>query len=179
MSYDLKSFSSFVGSLLLKQCGCLSPYNIQSEALSIKLSPLHGNWTLSLALLYFVAGLLSIKKCTLSSCTFHFFKPVFVISWSSLWQTNFIPSTVRPVSFAVAVNFRLSHRFQFGFARVAFPFYYSSSLQLFGLFFIHSNTVKSCFQAYVLSSPKILYFSSKKKEAVMPFQVWFRDHKLL
>ena len=27
-----------------------------------------------------------------------------------------------------------SHRFQFGFARIAFPFYYSSSLQLFGLF---------------------------------------------
>ena len=68
-------------------------------------------------------------------------------------------------------NFRPSHRFQFGFARVAFPFYYSSSLQLFGLFFIHSNTVKSCFQAYVLSSQKRLYFFSKKIEAVIPFQV--------
>ena len=51
--------------------------------------------------------------------------------------------------------------FQFGFARVPFPFYYSSSLQLFGLFFIHSNTVKSCF--HVVSSPKILYFFSKIK----------------
>ena len=70
------------------------------------------------------------------------------------------------------VNVRPSHRFQFGFACVAFPFYYSSSLQLFSLFFIHSNTVKSCFQAYVLSSTKIFdYFSNKK--AVMLFQVDF------
>ena len=51
-----------------------------------------------------------------------------------------------------------SHRFQFGFACAAFPFYFSSSLQLFGSFFIHNNTVKSCFQGNVLSSPKILYF---------------------
>ena len=110
----------------------------------------------------FCCCLLSIIKCTLSSCTFHFFKPVFVIPWSTLWQTNFIPSTVRPVSFAVAVNFRPSHSFnQFGFALDAFPFYYSSSLQLFGLFFIHSNAVNSCF--HVVSSPKILYFFLKKK----------------
>ena len=52
----------------------------------------------------------------------------------------------------------------------------SFSLVLFGfssairLVLIHSNTVKSCFQAYVFSSQKILYFFSKKK-AVMPFQV--------
>ena len=39
----------------------------------------------------------------------------------------------------------------------------------------HSNTVKSCFQAYVLSSTKILYFFSKIK-TVMPFQVWFRNY---
>ena len=56
-----------------------------------------------------------------------------------------------------------SHRFQFGFACADFPFYFSSSLQLFGLFFIHSNTVKSCFQGYVLSSPKILYFFLGKR----------------
>ena len=56
-----------------------------------------------------------------------------------------------------------SHRFQFGFACAAFPFYFSSSLELFGLFFIHNNTVKSCFQGYVLSSPKILYFFLEKK----------------
>ena len=52
-------------------------------------------------------------------------------------------------------------KFQFCFALVAFLFYYSSSLQLFGLFFIHSNTVKSCY--HVVSSQKILYFFSKKK----------------
>ena len=109
--------------------------------------------------------LASIIKCTLSSRTFHFFEPVFVISWSSPSQTNFIPSTcfICHRSHPRVVNFRYSHRFQFGFARVAFPFYYSSSLQLFGLFFIHSNTVKSSFQAYVFSSPKILYFFSKKR----------------
>ena len=56
-----------------------------------------------------------------------------------------------------------SHRFQFGFACAALPFYFSSSLQLFGLFFIHNNTVKSCFQGYVVSSPKILYFFLEKK----------------
>ena len=82
---------------------------------------------------------------------------------------------IRRCSHPHVVNFRPSHRSQFGFSRVAFPFYYSSSLQLLGLFFIHSNTEKSCFQAYILSSPKILYFFTKKK-AVMPFQVWFRNH---
>ena len=39
-------------------------------------------------------------------------------------------------------------------------FFFSSAIRLV---FIHSNTVKSCFQAYVLSSPKILYFFSEKK----------------
>ena len=68
-------------------------------------------------------------------------------------------------------NFRPSLRSQFGFALAAFPFYSSSFLQLFGLFFIHSNTVKSCFQAYVLFSQNRLYFFSKKIEAVIPFQV--------
>ena len=102
-------------------------------------------------------------KCTLSSITFHLFKPLFVIPWSSLWQTNFIPSTVPPVSFAVTVNFRPSHSFnQFGFSLVSiFP---STILLLFSYSacsFCHSNTVKSCFQ--VVCSPKIPYFFSKKK----------------
>ena len=52
-----------------------------------------------------------------------------------------------------------SHRFQFGFAPAVFPFYSSSYLQLFGLFYIHSNTVQFCLQAYVLSSQKILYLN--------------------
>ena len=56
------------------------------------------------------------------------------------------------------------HRFQFGFACAAFPFYSSSYLQLFGFFFIHSNTVKFCLQAYVLSSLKRLYFSHTARE---------------
>ena len=65
-----------------------------------------------------------------------------------------------------------SHSFQIGFAHAAFSFYSSSYLQQFGFFFILSNTVKSCLQAYVLqSSQKILYFFSKKKEAAIPFQV--------
>ena len=46
-------------------------------------------------------------------------------------------------------------------------FFFSSAIRLV---LTHSNTVKSCFQAYVFSSPKMLYFFSKKK-AVMPFQV--------
>ena len=50
-----------------------------------------------------------------------------------------------------------------------------NSVLLVSLVLIHSNTVKSCFQACVFSSPKILYFFSKRK-AVMPFQVWFRYH---
>ena len=66
-------------------------------------------------------------------------------------SAGFIPRRSHPR----VINFQPSHRFQFGCACVAFPFYYSYSLQLFGLFFIHSNTVKSCFQAYILSSPKI------------------------
>ena len=56
-----------------------------------------------------------------------------------------------------------SHTFQFSFTHAAFPFYSSSYLQQFGFFFILSNTVKSCLQAYVLqSSQKILYFFSEK-----------------
>ena len=48
------------------------------------------------------------------------------------------------------------------FAPAVFPFYSSSYLQLFGFFYIHSNTVQFCLQTYVLSSQKILYFFSKK-----------------
>ena len=38
-------------------------------------------------------------------------------------------------------------------------FFFSSAIRLV---LIHSNTVKSCFQAYVLSSPKISYFFLEK-----------------
>ena len=41
-------------------------------------------------------------------------------------------------------------------------FFLSSYLLLFSLFYIHSNTVQFRLQAYVLSSPKIFYFFSKK-----------------
>ena len=55
---------------------------------------------------------------SLSSCTFHFFEPLFVICWSSLLQTNFL-------LFRCFFRRRShpgvpSHRSQFGFARVAF-----------------------------------------------------------
>ena len=51
---------------------------------------------------------------------------------------------------------------KFGFARAAFLFYYFSSHQVLGLFFINSNTLKSCLQAqYILCFPKRLYFFSK------------------
>ena len=103
LSYNLKSF---LGSVLLKSCGCFSPYKFQS-----------------------------FSRCFIRR-----------------------RSHLRVEFFDLA-----SHRFQFGFACPAFPFYFSSSLQLFGLFFIHNNTVKSCFQGYVLSSPKILYFFLEKK----------------
>ena len=52
-------------------------------------------------------------------------------------------------------------------------FYFSSSLQLFGLFFIHNNTVKSCFQGYVLSSPKILSFFLEKQSCKYRFRFVF------
>ena len=45
-----------------------------------------------------------------------------------------------------------------------------TSLQLFGLFFIHNNTAKSCFQGYVLSSRKILYFFLEKKNCKYRFR---------
>ena len=62
------------------------------------------------------------------------------------------------------VNFRPSHRFPFGFARIAIPFYYSSSLQLFCLFFIHSNTVKVLFSSLRSFFPKnIIFLFGKKK----------------
>ena len=95
-----------LGSVLLKLCGCFSPYNVQ------------------------------------------LFSRCFIRRRSHL----------RVEFFDLA-----SHRFQFGFACAAFPFYFSSSLELFSLFFIHNNTVKSCFQGYVLSSPKTLYFFLEKK----------------
>ena len=99
--YNLKSFSSFLSSVLLKSCGCFSQYNFQS-----------------------------FSRC-------------FIRHRSHPWVEFFDLA---------------SHRFQFGFTCAAFPFYFSSSLQLFGSFFIHNNTVKSCFEGYVLWSPKILYF---------------------
>ena len=56
---------------------------------------------------------------------------------------------------------RCHPRVEFCVAAV-FSFYSSSYLQLFGFFYIHSNTLKFCLQAYVFSSQKILYFFSKK-----------------
>ena len=56
------------------------------------------------------------------------------------------------------------HRFQFGFASVAFPFNSTSYLQLFDVFFIHSTTVRSCLQAYVLSSQKNIIFVFEKRK---------------
>ena len=107
LSYNLKSF---LGSVLLKACGCFSLYNFQS-----------------------------FSRC-------------------------FIRRRSHPrVEFFDLASHVASHRFQFSFACAAFPLYFSSSLQLFGLFFINNNTVKSCFQGYVLSSPKILYFFLGKK----------------
>ena len=50
---------------------------------------------------------------------------------------------------------------KFGFARAAFLFYYFSSPHVLALFFINSNALKSCLQAYVLCFPKRLYFFSK------------------
>ena len=80
---------------------------------------------------------------TFSSCTFHFFEPIFVISCRILWQTNFLlfHCYIRRRSYPrVYSNFRSSHHFQFGSARAAFPFYYYSSLQLFGLLFLVSES---------------------------------------
>ena len=66
------------------------------------------------------------------------------------------------VLFVVALNIELvkffdlaSHRFQFGFSRAAFPFY-SSYLQLFGSFFIHSK-----YSAVLFSSVRNSFFSKK------------------
>ena len=56
---------------------------------------------------------------------------------------------------------RCHPRVEFCVAAV-FSFYSSSYLQLFGFFYIHSNTLKFCLQAYVFSSQKILYFFWKK-----------------
>ena len=47
--------------------------------------------------------------------------------------------------------------FQFGF-----PCFASTFLLLFSLFFIHNNTVKSCFQGYVLSPQKYYIYFWKK-----------------
>ena len=131
LSCDLKSFSTFFGSLLLKQCGCFS-------------------------------------------CTFHFFKPVFVISWSSLWQTNFVPWAVRPVSFAVAVNFRTSHRFQSFFARLAFTFYYILLLFIYSAYSLSIVIQWSIvFKLTYFLPPKILYFFPKKKKLKYRFRFDF------
>ena len=100
------SSRSFLGNVLLKSCGCFSPYNFQS-----------------------------FSRCFIRR-----------------------RSHPRVEFFDLAC-----HRFQFGFACAAFPFYFSSSFQLFGLLFIHNNTVKSCFQGYVLLSPRLLYFFLEKK----------------
>ena len=118
LSYDVKSFSSFLSSLLLKSCGCFSPHNFQS-----------------------------FSHCFLFRC--------------------FIRRHSHP---RVEYLDLASHSFQFGFARATFPIY-SFSLQEFAFFFTHSNTVKSCVQAYVLQyPPKILYFFSKKEKLQYRFR---------
>ena len=48
------------------------------------------------------------------------------------------------------------------FAPAVFPFYCSAYLQLFGSFYIQSNTLQFCLQAYVLSYQKIVIFLSEK-----------------
>ena len=50
---------------------------------------------------------------------------------------------------------------KFGFARAAFLFYYFSSHQVLGLFFINSNTLKSCLQLMFFVSLKD-YISFRK-----------------
>ena len=177
LKYDLKSFSSFLCSLLLKSCGCFSPYNIQSfipfSCLIVAFPRSFVYKAVSLACWLnsqsrsslFCCCLLSIIKCTLSSCTFHFFEPVFVISWSSSLTNKFhsfdlfyLPSLSSSRS-----KFSTFSSFSIRFCSCRFSlllFFFSSAIRLV---LIHSNTVKSCFQAYVFSSPKILYFFSKKK----------------
>ena len=63
---------------------------------------------------------------------------------------------------------RLSPRFSTDFSVSLFPS--TILLLLFSLFFIHTNTVKSCFQASFFLHQKY-YISFRKKKAVMPFQV--------
>ena len=63
-----------------------------------------------------------------------------------------------------------SHCFQSSFAHAAVPFYFSSYLQLLGFFFIHSNAVKSCLQAYcTFFLPSKYYVSFQKRKAVFRF----------
>ena len=96
--------------------------------------------------------------------------------WSSLWQTNLIPSTVRPVSFAVATEiFDLLIVFNSVLLVSLFP---STILLLFSysacsLFIVIQRSL--VFKLTFFLPPKY-YISFRKKKAVMLFQVWFRNH---
>ena len=115
---------------------------------------------------------------TLSSCTYHFFELVFVISWYSFLTNKFHSFDLfySPSLSSSLSKFSTFSSFSIRFSSCRFSlqlFFFSSAIRLV---LIHSNTVNwSCFQSYVFSSTKMLYFFSKKK-AVMPFQVWFRNH---
>ena len=123
--------SSLVDSLLLKLCGCFSPYNIQSFGLFTCLIVAFLSRSSLLC-----CCLLSIIKCALSSCTFHFFKPVFVISWSSSLTNKFHSFDLfySPSLSSLRSKFSTFSSFSIRFWSCRFPFYFSSSLQLFGLF---------------------------------------------
>ena len=170
LSYDLKSFSSFVGSLLLKPCGCFSSYIIQSFSPFSCLS---------------VAFLRSFVYKPVSLATELSFSLFSILSLPSLHNkvyTLFLYFSFLQTGFSNLLIFSLTNKFHSFYSSTCFirrscKFSISSfsirfcscrfSLLLF--FFppairLVLNTVKSCLQAYVLSSQKY-YISFRKKKS--------------
>ena len=177
LSYDLKSFSSFVDSLLLKPSCCFSLYNIQSfspfSCLIVAFLQSCVTKAMSLACQLnsqsrsslFCCCLLSIIKCTLSSCTFHFFKPVFLISWSSSLTNKFHSFDLFYSPSLSSSRSKFSTFIVFNSVLLVSLFcHYSSSLQLFGLLLSIVTQWSLVFKFTFFLPPKILYFFSKKKK---------------
>ena len=186
LSYDLRYFSSFLGSLLLKPCGCFSPYNIESfcpfpclivaflGSFVHKACPLHALNELSFSLISILL-LSSIHNIIVFTLFLYFsflrtgFCNLLIFSLTNKFPSLPLFHQSPSLSFSRG-NFRPSHRFQSVFSHAAFPFYYSS-LFLFDLIFIHGNTVKSCLQLTFFLPPKDCISFREVKKAVIPFQV--------
>ena len=161
LSYYLKSFSPFFCSLLFVRL---------FNSLSIKPWPLHADWTLSLFSIFSLPLSLTYTLFLYSSFLLTGF---FLLSFSLATKIPSIPLFHSPsLSFS-----RSFSNFLIVFNLVSLlPLFPSTILLLFSYLACSLSIVIHLFSGW-RSSQKRSYLFSKKK-AVIPFQVWYRNHSV-